>query len=204
MDVIIGILFGALLTFVIIKFFYNSSKKEVTEKQSVILVEKIKSVCKLVSVEGDFSEIYEFKNIQKLFLNLVETKKKAIVKVNAKALIGYDLSKIIIEPNTKTKTISITQFPEAEILSMDTNIEYYDKTEHMFNKFTSQDLTQINKEAKQVIIDKIPESGLLETDNKEVLEAIGIIKNIVETVGWKLDMSNLELPEQPKNYQIEY
>lgn len=198
MDVIIGILFGALLTFVVIKFFYNSSKKEITEKQSVILVEKIKSVCKLVSVEGDFSEIYDYKSVKTLFMNLIETKKKAIVKVNAKALIGYDLSKVIIEPNTRTKTIKITQFPEAEILSMDTNIEYYDKTENLFNKFTPEDLTQINKEAKQAIVDKIPESGLLDTANKEVLEAIGIIKNIVETVGWKLDLTKLELPDEPK------
>jgi hypothetical protein len=198
MDVIIGILFGALLTFIIIKFFYNSSKREVTEKQSVVLVEKIKSVCKLVSVEGDFSEIYDYKSVKTLFMNLIESKKKAIVKVNAKAMIGYDLSKVTILPNTNSKTITITHFPKAEILSMDANIEYYDKTENLFNKFTSEDLTTINKEAKQVIVDKIPESGLLETANKEVLEAIGIIKSIVETVGWKLDMSKLELPEESK------
>lgn len=201
MDVILGILFGALITFIGIKYFYNSSNKVKTETQSVVLVEKIKSVCKLVSVEGDFSEIYDYKSVKKHFMNLIETKKKAIVKVNAKAMIGYDLSKIGIEPNTKNKTIKITHFPQPEVLSMDTNVEYYDKSENLFNKFTSEDLTSINKEAKQAIVDKIPESGLLETANKEILEVIGIMQNMVETVGWKLDMSNLELPESPKKIE---
>jgi len=199
MDVILGIIFGGIVAFFAIKYYRSRKNKSITEQQSVILVEKIKNVCKLVSVEGDFSEIYEYKNVEKLFLNLVETKKKAIVKVKAKALIGYDLKKIHVVPNNNSKTISIKNFPEAEVLSVETDIEYYDKSEHVFNRFKEEDLTTINKEAKQVIVDKIPESGLLESANKEALEAIGIIKSIVETVGWKLDIESLELPQHKRN-----
>jgi len=199
MDVILGIIFGGIVAFFAIKYYRIRKNKSITEQQSVILVEKIKNVCKLVSVEGDFSEIYEYKNVEKLFLNLIEAKKKAIVKVRAKALIGYDLKKIYIEPNNEEKIISIKNFPTAEVLSIEADMEYYDKTEHVFNRFNEEDLTIINKEAKQVIVDKIPESGLLESANKEALEAIGIIKSIVETVGWKLDIKALELPQNKQN-----
>lgn len=196
MEVILGIIIGGIIAFFAIKYYRNKKDKSVTDQQAVILVEKIKTVCKLISVEGDFSEIYEYKNVEKLFLNLIETQKKAIVKVKAKAMIGYDLKKIFIEPNKETKTIIIKNFPTAELLSIETDIEYYDKTEHVFNRFKEADLTAINKEAKQVIIDKIPKSGLLESANNDAIEVISIIKNIVETVGWKLDMKSINLPEK--------
>ncbi len=196
MNVIIGIILGGIASFFGIKYYRTKKNKSVTEQQSVILMQRIKNVCKLVSVEGDFSEIYEYKNVEKLFLNLIETKKKAIVKVKAKALIGYDLKKVHLVPNIEKKTIQIKNFPKAEVLSVETDIEYYDKSAHVFNRFKEEDLTAINKEAKQVIVDKIPQSGLLESANREVLEAINIIKNIVETVGWKLDVKELELPSK--------
>ena len=53
-------------------------------------------------------------------------------------------------------------------------------------------------EAKQHIRDKIPQSGLMDTANKEALEAVLLIEKIVETIGWKLDYSALELSNRKK------
>jgi len=130
-------------------------------------------------------------------LNLINSKKKAILLVNAKTQIGYDLSKIKLTANPDSKTIYITDFPKAEILTIETDLKYYDKTDGFFNKFEAEDLTDLNKEAKQFIIDKISESGLIETANKEILEAMEIITNIVETIDWKIDYKALNtIPDQ--------
>jgi len=197
MDVIFGIVIGAFLSYFGIEFFKRKSKRSITEKQSVVLLEKIKNVCKLVSIEGEFSEIYHYENVKERFLNLINSKKKAILLVNAKTQIGYDLSKIKLTANPDSKTIYITDFPKAEILTIETDLKYYDKTDGFFNKFEAEDLTDLNKEAKQFIIDKISESGLIETANKEILEAMEIITNIVETIDWKIDYKALNtIPDQ--------
>ena len=198
MDVIFGIIIGGFLSYFGIEFFKRKSRVSVTEKQSVILLEKIKNVCKLVSVEGEFSEVYHYENVKERFMSLISSKKKAILLVNAKAQIGYDLSKIKLTANPNSKTIFITDFPQAEILAIETDLKYYDKTDGFFNKFEAEDLTVLNKEAKQFIIDKIPESGLIETANKELLEAIGIITNIVETIDWKIDHKALDTTSSQK------
>ncbi|PHS07828.1 MAG: hypothetical protein COA88_07990 [Kordia sp.] len=198
MDVIFGIIFGVFLSYFVLVFFRKKSRKSITERQSVVLLEKIKNVCKLVTVEGEFSEVYHYENTKERFMSLITSKKKAILLVNAKAQIGFNLSKIKLQANSDSKTIFITDFPQAEILTIETDLKYYDKTEGLFNKFEADDLTSLNKEAKQFIIDKIPESGLVETANKELLEALGIITNIVETIGWKIDHSTLNIEEHNK------
>jgi len=198
MDVIFGIIIGAFLSYFGIEFFKRKSRRSITEKQSVVLLEKIKNVCKLVTVEGEFSEIYHYENVKERFMSLITSKKKAILLINAKAQIGYDLSKIKLTANPNSKTVFITDFPKAKILTIETDLKYYDKTDGFFNKFEAEDLTVLNKEAKQFIIDKIPESGLIETANKELVEAIEIITNIVETIDWKIDHTALSTTHNQK------
>jgi len=193
MDIFFGIIFGAFLSYFGITFYKRKSGKEIAEKQSVILLEKIKNVCKLVTVEGEFSEVYHYEDVKERFMSLISSKKKAIILVNAKVQVGYDLSKIKLESNPKTRTIYIHDFPQAEVIAVETDLKYYDTSEGFFNKFDASDLTELSKEAKQFIIDKIPESSLVESANKEFLEAIGIIRNIVETIGWKLDYEALKI-----------
>jgi len=124
MDVIFGIVIGAFLSYFGIEFFKRKTRISITEKQSVVLLEKIKNVCKLVSVEGEFSEVYHYENIRERFMSLITSKKKAILLVNAKVQIGYDLSKIKLTANPISKTISITDFPQAETLTIETDLKY--------------------------------------------------------------------------------
>ena len=79
--------------------------KELTEHQSTIILEKIKSVCKLISVEGDFAEIYKYENTREHFMSLLSSKKKALIVINAKAQIGYDLKKVLMHADTDKKKI---------------------------------------------------------------------------------------------------
>lgn len=196
MDLVVGIIVGTILCYWAMSIFNKKKGAENIEKQSVILIEKIKSVCKLITVEGDFAEIYHYENTKNHFLNLISSKKKAILLINAKAHIGFDLSKIKLEANNQTKEIILTHFPEPSVLTVETDVKYYDKKEGFFNKFEAEDLTALSKESKSFIIDKIPASGLLTTANKEALDTILMIEKLIETSGWKLNYSQLILENE--------
>lgn len=197
MELIIGLVLGAFWTFIYVRYIGKNNKKG-SKKDAVILIEKIKSVCKLITVEGEFAEIYHYQDTKDHFLKLITSKKKALILVNAKALIGFDLSKIHLESNSKNKTISLTHFPQPTVLSVESNLSYYDKSDGLFNKFAAEDLTDLNKAATKFIHQKIPKSGLLENAKKEALESILMIEGIVQTIGWKLDYSTLEIKETTK------
>ncbi len=197
-DTFLGLILGAIATYWIYSFFKKKQNKEVTLHQSSVLLEKIRSVSKLVSVEGEFAEIYKYENTKERFLSLVSSKKKALVVINAKAQIGYDLKRVEITSDVENKRIILTNFPQPEILSIEPELEFYDIQNGMFNSFSPEDLTTLNNEAKNHIKEKIPESGLMETARKEALQAVLLIESIVATIGWKLDYSALEIPEKEK------
>ncbi len=201
---LIGLAAGAIIAYFIFAKFGGGKKEKVTT-QSVILMEKIRTVCKLITVEGDFSEIFHYENVKDKWLNVLIGKKKALVLIDAKAYVGFDLTKIKMNADTKTKTIFLTNFPQPQLLSIETDFKYYDKKEGWLNPFTATDLTEINQEAKQHIVDKIPESGLFEEASTQALETIKLIETLVETINWKLDynallMSN-EAAKQIESFQ---
>ncbi|WBX76117.1 DUF4230 domain-containing protein [Tenacibaculum ovolyticum] len=189
----LGLISGTVISYFIFQKFSSTSKKHLTEKQSVILLDKIKKVSKLITIEGEFAEIYHHENSKEKFLGLFSSKKKAIILINAKVHIGFDFRKIKMHTDTKNKSLILSDFPQPEVFSVEPNIRFYDIQNGLLNKFSSEDLTEVNKEAKEHILQKIPESNLMQTANKEALEAISLMENLVETIGWKLDFSALEL-----------
>lgn len=193
METFFIIIISILVTLGIVTIYKQWKTKQKTNAQSLILLDKIKRVCKFITVEGDFAEIYHYEDVKEKFLKLITSKKKALVVVNAKAHVGFDLSKIKMSTNTKTKRVVLTHFPQPEVLSIETDINYYDKKDGMFNKFEASDLTELHQKAKIHIEDKIPESGLYNVAKGEALEAIQLIENLVETIGWTLDYSALEI-----------
>ncbi len=198
LEIFLGLILGAISMYWLFSFFRKKQSKEITSHQSTVLLEKIRSVCKLISVEGDFAEIYKYENTKERFLSLVSSKKKALIVIKAKAQIGYDLKKILMHADDGKKKIILANFPEPEVLSITPEMEFYDVKNGLFNTFTPDDLTTLNQEAKKHILDKIPESGLMQTARKEALQTVLLIEKIVETIGWKLDYSALEITEEQK------
>lgn len=199
MEAILGLFLGAIITYWVLKYVKIQNNKDKTNAQSVILMEKMRKVWKLITVEGEFAEIYHYENTKERFLSMITSKKKAVILINAKAHIGFDLSKIKMEAINEKKVVKLTEFPKPEVLSLETDLKYYDKKDGFFNKFDSTDLTELNAKAKEHVMLKIPESGLLETAKNEALEAVLMIQNIVETIGWTLDYQDLLLSEVNKS-----
>ena len=198
MEALLGLFLGAIITYWVLKYIKIQKRKDMTNAQSVIIMERIRKVWKLITVEGEFAEIYHYENTKERFMSMVSSKKKAILLINAKAYVGYDLSKIKMEAVNEKKVIKLTDFPEPQILSLETDLKYYDKKEGLFNKFDSTDLTEVNVQAKEHVLLKIPESGLFDTAKSEALEAVLLIENIVETIGWTLDYQDLLLAKSNK------
>ena len=198
MEALLGLLLGAIVTYWVMRYIKVQNRKDLTNAQSAILMEKIRKVWKLISVEGEFAEIYHYENTKERFMSMVSSKKKAILLINAKAYVGFDLSRIRMEAITEKKVIRLTDFPDPEILSLETDLKYYDKKDGLFNKFDSTDLTELNSQAKEFVLQKIPESGLFDTARSEALEAVLLIQNIVETIGWTMDYQDLLLAKSSK------
>ena len=199
----IGLAVGAILSYFVFNFISGRSKSPDAQAQSVVLMERIRTVCKFITVEGDFAEIYHYESLKNKWMNLLLGSKKAIVLIDAKAHIGFDLTKIKMEADDKNRTIKLFNFPEPELLSVETDFKYYDKKEGWANPFTSTDLTEINREAKQHIRDKIPQSGLFEEAKTQALETVQLMQKLVETIGWKLDYSSLEIPASKETKKLD-
>ncbi|MFK7783380.1 DUF4230 domain-containing protein [Psychroserpens sp.] len=198
METFFLIIISILVTLAIVTIIRQFKIKKRTNSQSVILLDRIKKVCKFITVEGDFAEIYHYEDVKERYLKLITSRKKALVVINAKAHVGFDLSKIQLESNTKTKTVKLFHFPQPEVLSIETDLNYYDKSDGMFNKFEASDLTELHNEAKNHIMNKVPESGLYEIAKKEALESVLLIESIVETIGWTLDYTALKIEDNDK------
>jgi hypothetical protein len=196
METFFIIIISILVTLGLVTIYKQWKTKQTTNAQSILLLDKIKRVCKFITVEGDFAEIYHYEDVKEKFLKLISSRKKALVVINAKAHVGFDFSKVQMRSNLKAKTVVLTHFPQPEVLSIESDINYYDKQDGMFNKFEAADLTELHTNAKAHIMDKIPESGLYNVARQEALEAIQLIENLVQTIGWKLDYSALKIEEK--------
>ncbi len=195
-EALLGVLLGVLATYWWIQERGNRRRRQRTHEQGLLILEKIRSVCKLVTVEGDFAEIYRYEHIKDGFMNILSSKKKALIIINAKAQVGYDLKKMRLQADESQRTIRVEFFPQPELLSVSPNLQFYDIRNGLFNSFSPDDLTELNQRAREYIEEKIPESSLMHTARSEALQAIQVIEKIVGTIGWTLDYSSLELSEE--------
>jgi len=167
--------------------YYNYKNNRKTSEQSVLLLEKIKQVCKLITVEGEFSEIYTHHDAKKILFNLFSFEKKALIIIKAKVLVGFDLTKIHINIDKDKKQVSLSSFPDPEILSIETDLNFYDFQKGIMNKFSEGDLTIMNQKAKDFIREKAQQSELIHLAKHQSGETVAIIRQLIESVGWELN-----------------
>ncbi|MGB1451256.1 MAG: DUF4230 domain-containing protein, partial [Marinirhabdus sp.] len=102
-----GLGIGAVAAYFVFVRFSSGRKRDRTRTQSVVLMERIRTVCKFITVEGDFSEIYHYENVKDKWMKLILGKKRALVLIEAKAHVGFDLTKIKMGADTKKRTITL-------------------------------------------------------------------------------------------------
>ncbi|HMT52223.1 MAG TPA: DUF4230 domain-containing protein [Saprospiraceae bacterium] len=182
------IVFGLLLIAISAgMWFYmkNHYFEAIKAENTTIVLEKIKTVTKLISVEGQFSELYNYKESYDYdFFNLFS--KKIILRVNAKVSVGYDFEKINISVDSLSKIVTFNELPQAEILSIDHDIDYYDISEGTFSSFTPEEYNAIQKKAKNLIAEKAKNTPLIAEAEKQKAEYLKMIDMALTSAGWKL------------------
>jgi hypothetical protein len=190
MDRIKGLLillaFG-LLVFLLTRALYGPPDS--TEHvEATVLLERVRPVLKLVTVEGDLSEVITFSDANAAWFDwtrdLPWNRKQAMLLVKARASVGYDLEGLGLEFDDASRTVRFTGMGKARLLSLEHDVRYYDLTEGAFNDFSTNDHTRMNAQAKERIMAKIPESGLLAKAEEQRGEFLVILKAVVENAGW--------------------
>lgn len=167
-------------------FKYNFKKQHVTEHKSA-LMERIEKVFKLIAVEGHISEIYSYKDYY--YYDISPFRKKALIRVNAKVSVGYDFESVKIDIDETEKLIYIGSIPEAEILSLDHELEYYDLDEGTFNNFSGDELTKLNESAKKYAHEKAKESDLFDQAEEQKADVLDMIKYFAESQGYSIEIA---------------
>src|SRR5690606_37414572 len=140
---------------------------------------------KLVVTEGNFSQVTSYKNTRKNYLDLFSAKKKALVIVNAKVTISYDLRKISTSIDETNKVVTIHTIPPEEV-NIYPDIEYYDVTQDYFNKFDAEDYNKIKATVSRMMEEKIEASDLKENAKVRLISELQKIYILTHAMGWTL------------------
>ncbi len=192
---LLGVAISALMAFGI-KYFIDQSNNRKTELESSdLILNQIKNVGKLVVTEGHFAEVITYKDDRKFFLEQLIATKTAIVVVNAKVQVSYDLSKIDYSINKENKTVTITKIPEAEI-DINPDIKYHDLKADFFNQFATKDHNLIRKRVVEQLEVKIKESTVVTNSENRLISELQKIYILTNSLGWKLKYNHTEIESQ--------
>lgn len=196
--------FGFIIALVLISgvwFFYQSHQEREELKASSELIQKqVLQVGKLIVTEGYYSKVFTFKNSQNLFLNLMTSDKKALVIVNAKATVEYDLRQLEFEIDEKNKTLILKKIPDP-ILNIYPEIEYYDVTQDYFNSFDAKDYNKIKNSVTAQIRSQIEKSDLMENSRERLMVELTNFYVLTSSMGWTL-MYEEQIIENPEQLEL--
>lgn len=184
-----NILFGSVLTLILVFGLryceHERDRREELQLNSALIQKQLNNVGKLVVTEGNYAQVYTYEDLKTLYFDLFSARKTALVVVNAKATIAYDLSKIETNIDEVAKTVTITGIPEPE-LSINPNIEYYDLQQTYLNQFTAEDHNKIRQEVEDSLRKTIEASPLVTNAQNRLISELQKIYILTNSMGWML------------------
>ncbi|SEP89488.1 DUF4230 domain-containing protein [Neolewinella agarilytica] len=168
-----------------------------TEEQSTILLQQVRKVMKLVTVEGDIAEIFDSKQTKTYTLYLplptpIAFVKEAAVEVSGKVLVGYDLEEVRLDIDEESRTLRISNLPEPEVLAIDHQVKFKHVKESWWNVFSSDDYSKLNERAKARLHDKALESHLVEEARQQGNGLIETIELLAKASGFTVEVEGRE------------
>ncbi|MFZ4635255.1 MAG: DUF4230 domain-containing protein [Saprospiraceae bacterium] len=179
LPLLIALALGVLLGYLLFRCRPADVKEEAT-----VLLEQMQSVAKLITVEGQFSEIYDYNAYQGYFTWLYD--KKMLVRVQGKVSVGYDLKDLEMEADPATRTMYIGPLPTPQILSIDHKLDYYDIKQGFFTQFSTSEYNQINEKAKDLIRQKAENGPLFSAAEAQAGKIVDMMRFMAESAGWKV------------------
>lgn len=194
---------GVIATLIIVFSFRfcdnKKSDREILSADTALIQKELKNVGKLVVTEGTYGQVFSYKASKDLLFGLTYANKRALVVVNAKATIAYDLSKVETEIDEATKTVTITKIPEPE-LNINPNIEYYDVKQDYLNQFSASDYNKIKRRVEKSLREKIEESELRTNAENRLISELSKIYILTNSMGWTLKY-NQNIVEKEEDLQ---
>jgi len=187
--VLVGIVIAMALILIFQSWNNRKEDKSILKENSMLIQEQIKNVSKLIVTEGHFSEVYTYKDSQKLFGSFFTADKKALVVVNAEVTVAYDLNEMNFQVDESSKTLRIINLPEPEI-KINPDFEYYDVTEDYFNQFSAEDYNKIKNNVKASLLKKVKASSLLKNAENRLMSELSRFFILTRTLGWTLTYDN--------------
>ena len=192
---LLGLVLGGIIAFLISN--KMSAAPVVITESSHTIAESMRKVFKVVSAEGHFNEIYNYEETTKIF-NFIPSKKKALVIVQAKVLVGYDFEKFHWEVDEVNRKVKLLNFPAPQIISTETDYKYYNIEEQFFNLFSKDDLAKIQQNGKRQVIEAAKKSHLPEVAAEQMRTLLTEL-----LAGKNFFLENANAISESKN-QIEY
>lgn len=189
-EILKGFIIGMLVVFIIVTavfFIYrelNKSSKN-SEVEAITIMKSVENISKMMLIESNFSEVYTYKEEDKVFFNLIPTKKEAIIILQAKAQVGYDLKKVKFDIDKVNRTVRIVSIPKEEII-IDPNLKFYDIKTSTFSSFTPEDINKVQADAKHRIEVEIDKSGIKLQAHTRLVESLQSIVNVSNALGWSV------------------
>lgn len=190
-----NILIGAILVLLVvfgIRYCENkNNQREQLEENSALIEKQLKNVGKLVVTEGTYSQVYSYKDSRKFYFDVLSARKKALIIVNAKVTVAYDLSKMKVEIDEENQRVLIKHIPEEEI-SINPDIKYYDVTQDYLNQFKAADYNIIKRRINKSLRQKVEDSPLRSNAKNRLVSELQKIYILTSSMGWTLEYRNEE------------
>lgn len=198
-NILIGI-FVVLVLILTVQFCRGKKEDQQMLVADTALIQKeLKNVGKLIVTEGQYAQVFNYSASRDLLYGLTTASKKALVVVNAKATIGYDLSKIETRIDEGSKTVYITKIPEPE-LNIYPEIEYYDVKQEYLNQFQASDHNAIKRKVTELLKKKIEASELRTNAENRLISELQKIYILTNSLGWTLQY-NQTVVEKEEDFQ---
>lgn len=178
-----GVLAAVIL--LIIPFRNASQKKKEAQIESAIVIEKIEKVLKVVTVEGHYSELI---NYEQATFDFPGFRKKAVVQVNGRILMGYNLDQLKADADVKKKILRINNISQPQVIAVEADARFFDLQQGIFNSFTKQELTQIDQKAKETIRNKAVTDGLVKRAEEQKYSLIEALCWPLIADGWVIEV----------------
>lgn len=148
--------------------------------QSGPIVEAVRKVAKLATVEMEVSDVLKFEEVRTILV--IDIPKSAVVRLRGKVTGGFDLMNgFTVEADDDAKTIRVL-LPRAQVLSVEDRVEWFNETAGWLNPVTIADRNRWTSWARGSLARTAKSRGLIE---KAEQNARDLILGSVEALGWK-------------------
>jgi hypothetical protein len=173
-------------------WFTRTTKVDSSETQ--MIYNGLEQIAKLQVTEGYFTEVHTFKDAKSYWNDLISFDKKALVVVNAKAQISYDLSQLNILVDSIQKQIVLKNIPTPEVTIVP-DITYYDIQQSSLNAFSAKDYNTIKDKVLRDLKKNVIVSDLKAQAHHRLFEELSKLLVVSKIYKWAV-------VDKTKNEQI--